>query len=409
MHRLPGVLAGYTAEEMSRQRAKVAVVLEKRAGVPAGGSHAVSAWMAEALKKRYDVTIVTSDPNLSLLALNTYFGTSLRSEEARIEYVSMPLLLHYTQRLWLLKRHLLLRHCTRRARNYDLVIYSSGEADFGVRGIQYIHFPIASSNGARRGIFTEIYEGLCKGISGYSLEGVRANLTLTNSHWTAKEIRRVYGLDALVLHPPVPDDYPSVPWESREDGFLCVGRIAQEKRVDRVINILKKVRERGWDVHLHIIGESHDRRYWKSLSRLVNSERSWISAEGLLSRRALVDLLVRHKYGLHGMLHEHFGIAVGEMVKAGCIVFVPGGGGQLEIVNDERLTYLDEAVAVDNICAVLSSEKLQSELRMHLARCSQTFSSAIFAERVRTIVEDFLGSKSEKPPHRTNYPHTSGG
>jgi len=387
------VLAGYTAKEMSRQRAKVAVVLEKRAGQPAGGSHAVSAWIAEALKETYDVTIITSDPNLSLLALNTYFGTSLRSEEARIEFVSMPLLLHYTQRLWLLKKHLLLRHCTRRVRNYDLVIYSSGEADFGVRGIQYIHFPTASSNGASPGIFAEIYEGLCKGISGYSLEGVRANLTLTNSLWTAKEIRRVYGLEALVLHPPVADDYPSVLWESREDGFLCVGRIAQENRVDSVINILKRGRERGWDVHLHLIGESHDRRYWKSLSRLLRNERSWVSAEGSLSRRELVDFLVRHKYGLHGMLHEHFGIAVGEMVKAGCVVFVPDGGGQLEIVNDERLTYLDEAVAVDKICAVLRSKKLQSELRMHLARSSQAFSSAIFADGVRRIVQDFLGAR----------------
>lgn len=382
---------------MDRRRARIAVVLDKVPGLPPGGSHAVGAWIAEALKASHDVTIVVPDPKLSVLELNAYFGTSFLAEEARMEYVSMPPLLHHTQRLVLLKKHLLLRHCTRIAKNFDLVIYASGEADFGVRGIQYIHFPITSANGGSRGIFAVIYEVLCRGISGYSLERVRANLTLTNSLWTAEAIRRAYDLEALVLHPPVPEDYPSVPWESREDGFLCVGRIVREKRVDRVVSILKKVRERGWDVHLHLVGKPHDPKYWRSLARLLKTETSWVSVEGSLSRRDLVGLLVRHKFGLHGMDYEHFGIAVGEMTKAGCVVFVPSGGGQLEIVNDERLTYSDEASAVDKICAVLSSEKLQSELRTQLARSSKEFSSAIFSESMRKIVQDFLARRAVPP------------
>jgi glycosyltransferase involved in cell wall biosynthesis len=376
----------------------VAIIIEKVPGVPAGGSYAVGAWMAEALKESCDVTIVTPDPTLSLRELNDYFGTSLRPEEAGIGYVPMPLVLRLTQKLVLLKKHLLLRRCTRIAKNHDLVIYASGEADFGVRGIQYIHFPMAGRDGAGRGAIAEVYEFLCERVSGYSLEGVLANLTLTNSLWTAEAIRSIYHLEAFVLHPPVPDDYPSVPWESREDGFVCVGRIVPEKRVERIISILKRVRERGWDVHLHLIGKSHDRGYWRSISRLLKSESSWVSAEGALSRRELVDFLVRHKYGMHGMRNEHFGIAVGEMVKAGCVVFVPDAGGQLEIVNDDRLTYSDEAAAVDKICAVLASEKLQSDLRTRLARSSQKFSSAVFAKSVRRIVEDFLVAKSD-PPH----------
>ena len=38
---------------------------------------------------------------------------------------------------------------------------------------------------------------------------------------------------------------------------------------------------------------------------------------------------------LHGMREEHFGMAPAEMARAGVIVWVPNGGGQMEIVGDE--------------------------------------------------------------------------
>ena len=373
------------ADEPRRQPARVAIVLEKTPGLPTGGSHAVGAWMVEALRRIYDVTIITLDSNLSVDGLNGYFGTAIGHNDVRIERVPLPLPLRWTAKLVLLKRHILLRHCARVAPNYDLVIFSSGEAGIGGRGIQYIHFP--STRGSR-GNLVGIYEGLCERISGHSEAGVQANVTLTNSAWTAAAIRRAYNVEPLVLHPPVPEDYREVPWDSREDGFLCIGRITPEKGVDRVIRILKGVRERGFDVHLHVIGEFQDRGYWRKISRLLDP--SWVTVEGVLRRGQLVELLSRHKYGLHGMPQEHFGIVVGEMAKAGCIVFVPDGGGQVEIVNDDRLTYHDEADAIDKICAVMHSRSRQMELRDGLARSSGRYSSAIFIDRFRRIVQDFL-------------------
>jgi glycosyltransferase involved in cell wall biosynthesis len=41
------------------------------------------------------------------------------------------------------------------------------------------------------------------------------------------------------------------------------------------------------------------------------------------------------RYGIHGMLDEHFGMAPAELAAAGCIVFVPNDGGQVEIVDDD--------------------------------------------------------------------------
>ena len=42
--------------------------------------------------------------------------------------------------------------------------------------------------------------------------------------------------------------------------------------------------------------------------------------------------MAQHRYGIHTMENEHFGIGVAEMVRAGCIPFVHDSGGPVEIV-----------------------------------------------------------------------------
>jgi len=41
------------------------------------------------------------------------------------------------------------------------------------------------------------------------------------------------------------------------------------------------------------------------------------------------------RYGIHGAEGEGFGIAIAEMVKAGCVTFAPAVGGPAEILDHE--------------------------------------------------------------------------
>jgi len=107
------------------------------------------------------------------------------------------------------------------------------------------------------------------------------------------------------------------------------------------------------------------------------------------------ELLTHHRYGIHAC-HDAFGIAVAEMVDAGCIVFVPEGGGQVEIVNHPELIFADDADAVDKILAVLASEAKQESLRTHLVDMSQRFSATTFMGIMRRTVADFLASQTVK-------------
>ena len=149
---------------------------------------------------------------------------------------------------------------------------------------------------------------------------------------------------------------------------------------------MKEVRKFKNNIHLHIIGKDVDSEYAKKIEVEISKNSEWVSWNKDLNRKELVSLVARHKYGIHGMENEHFGIAVAELVNAGCVTFVPKSGGQMEIVEDSRLMYLDVSDAVEKIRSVLESDDLQSKLRGKL--CKKCFSNKIFKDEVLRIVNE---------------------
>jgi hypothetical protein len=86
------------------------------------------------------------------------------------------------------------------------------------------------------------------------------------------------------------------------------------------------------------------------------------------------------------------------MVKAGCVVWVPRGGGQVEIVNQADLIYNDRDDATAKIGAVVASAERQSRLREHLSRQASRFSAGLFMTTIRDVVRDELSEKRRDDP-----------
>ena len=83
-------------------------------------------------------------------------------------------------------------------------------------------------------------------------------------------------------------------------------------------------------------------------------------------------------------------MAPAEMARAGAIVWVPRGGGQMEIVGHEpELMYDTDDEAVEKILAALQNPSEQARLRRHLTIRSEMFSTARFVHQVRDIVARF--------------------
>lgn len=382
---------GDTVQEQRASAPRIGVIIEKLPGSGFGGAQAVGFWTVEALQEAYQVTIITGADDLSPTEANSFFGTHIRPDAVEIVVVPMQSFIRESPRLKLLAKHLVGRHCRGTWRDYDLIISTAGEMDLGVRGIQYVHYPMVLSRGRSKRHL--VFGLLSRAITGYSQERMALNWTLTNSRWTAQRTREAYGIEPMVVYPPVPDEVDRLSWSCREDGFVYVGRLSVEKNLERIIRIVKGVRERAPEFHLHMIGGIHDHHYWKRLKNLIANERDWLFLEGELPRDEMVKLVGSHKYGIHGMEEEHFGIGIAEMAKSGCVVFVPRGGGQVEIVQADELIYDGEGDAVTKILRVVDSSDLQAALHAVVTDRALQFSSQRFMREMRMVVDRFLAER----------------
>jgi glycosyltransferase involved in cell wall biosynthesis len=372
-----------------------------------GGSESVALWTIEALKDRADVSLITGG-RVDLARLNEYYGTSIEAGEIRIHRAPMPWGLRDSAKFSGLRGQYVHRYCRQIAPRFDLLINTYGPCDFGVPAIQCIAdfgfvpewrntlHPILANH--RRWWYGDsplrrTYLKLCHAIFRPDPEAWKHNLTLANSHWTARLLKEKFSVESQVLYPPVTGNFPVVPWAQRENGFVCVGRVVPEKRMDAVVGILSRVRQHGHDVHLHILGGVDDSPFGRKTKQLGNQHRDWVFLEGWVSGHKKEAMIATHRFGINGRENEPFGIAPAEMVKAGCITFVPNGGGQTEIANHPALTFRDDEDAARKIEAVLASPVMQKSLVEHLSQGAQRFSAENFRTGIRKVVREVLIEK----------------
>jgi glycosyltransferase involved in cell wall biosynthesis len=370
---------------------------------PPGGGNGVAAWIIEALKEDSKVTVLSWRP-VDLAPVNRYFGTSLARQDFRnlMPHLALRRLIDLAPvPLSLLKTSLLLRLCKKIKGNYDVIITANNEGDLGRPGIQYIHFPWAYRPRPPTDLrwyhgstsFVDAYYRLCVRICDFSFERMKKNLTLVNSDWTGAKVKECHGIGSLTVYPPVAGAFPAISWDRKENGFVCVGRISPEKELEKIIEILAAVRKAGHDIHLHIIGSPDHPRYYSQIRRLAEANASWIALDRHVARTRLAELVAGHRYGIHGMKEEHLGMAVAEMIRGGCIVFAPRGGGQIEVVgNEERLLYDTVDEAVEKIARTISRLEEQKSLRAYIESRKDLFSTEHFVERIREIVGHFDGT-----------------
>lgn len=379
---------------------KRALVVQTSLGERGGGG-TVAAWAIEALRADFDVTLLAWS-GADLDSVNDAFGTTLDNGDFRLALVPaawraglrwapIPLALLRMGLLQAQARKLLARE------QFDLVLGTANEIDIGVRAIQYVHFPWTyyprpdvDYRWYHLRPLLLLYRSGVERLLGVSLARIARNRTLVNSAWTGRRFQAWYGVPARVLHPPVPVDEGGLPWPAREERFICIGRIAPEKRILEMIGILSAVRRRGHAVSLLICGQRYDRSY-ESRVRAAAAAGDWITLALDLPRRELVARAAASRFGIHGMVGEHFGIAIAEMMRLGCVVFAPREGGAPEILGDEpRLLYGSDEEAIDRICAVIEDRRVLGEVRDHLRSRSGLFSAERFVRELRAICAEFV-------------------
>lgn len=365
-----------------------------------GGGNGLAAYALQALVEHYHVSLACMHPP-DCDWLNRFFGTNLRPGQYTTHVVPVAVqraiaLLptpQATLRFAVLERFV--KQLAMR-QHFDVFLSTNNEFAFPARGIQYIHYPRTDLDRPDQDYHwyhqipgaLPLYRRLCRWIGGATTLALRRNLTLANSAYTASVYERLHGVRPRVVFPPVCGQAENRPWGERENQVVCLGRIAPEKEIPKVIDIMRRLRERGHSLRLTLVGawdcSSADAKRLKGLMRV---HQDWLTHQGGFEREHVGNILARSRYGIHGMVGEHFGMAVAEMLQAGCIPFVPHIGGPVEIVGGRReLIYTSADNAVEKMVAVLERPDLQQELHDYALARSPQFTAERFMTEIRAAV-----------------------
>jgi glycosyltransferase involved in cell wall biosynthesis len=226
---------------------------------------------------------------------------------------------------------------------------------------------------------------------------------LANSQYTRDWVRRLWGVEAEVLFPPIRvQDLRAGPKQRR---ILTVGRFIargvghSKKQLELVQAFGDMVRRggmEGWE--LRVVGgcEPSQRRYLAEVQRAAeglpvqvhaNAPRSLVEELFATSSVFWVATGLGEDEETAPWVFEHFGITTVEAMAAGCVPVVIDKAGQREIVrhgsDGYRWTTLAELEALTRMVA--GDEALRARLAASAVERAGTFSEEAFAARWREI------------------------
>lgn len=232
------------------------------------------------------------------------------------------------------------------------------------------------------------------------LKFMRINKVVCNSEFTKRFVDETYGINSLVLYPPV--DVESFYPAKKENLIFSVGRFfvqPHNKKHEEMIRIFKKMVDGGlknWKlVLLGGIATEHQKDL-PDLKKLVGSYPIKIITNGSFeelktyySKAKIYWHAAGFKENLaqHPQKAEHFGISTVEAMSAGCVPVVFNGGGQPEIVTDNKNGFLWETEKewIEKTLRLINDQKLMEKMSSNAKSKSQEFSKKRFFDHLDKI------------------------
>jgi len=345
--------------------------------------------LIEHLQKNHNVRLIT-DKKVDFGKLNEKFGTS-----ANPVHVIRPLFVRIVGKIEphlhlfaKLQTALLASYLRKNNHIYELCISTKMEANFGERGMQFLHHE-------PEGMKSRVYDGAYLWLLSYfgrKKEGIEKNITISPSTYIKNLYEKVYDAKSYVVYPAIYKHQNSVTfsWDNKEDGFLVIGHIDELKRTHIAIEIIDELSRQGFDTHLHIIGTGSGLYYDKIKN--MRDTRETVTLEGFVSKEKYAWLIASHKYVIHPRINEPSAVAIREAIDGGCIVFAHESGGNPEILGyNKHLLFTSTGQAVEKIKNVLMNEDIQHGVCMDLDSLSFNTRENYLREIDDIIAVEFKG------------------
>lgn len=207
------------------------------------------------------------------------------------------------------------------------------------------------------------------------LSNTRIDAMACNSRFVQQRIRRYYGREATVIHPPVAIP-PHPPERQVEDFYLLISRAVPYKRLDLALEAFASNGKK-----LKVVGAGPDSAKLKAQAAKNIEFLGWVS-------RSELEQLYLSARGLIFPGLEDFGIVPVEAQAFGCPVLAFGQGGVRDSVRPgETGIFFDQQTesSLNQGLKRLESEHWEAE---RLYRHAQQFSQAQFQEKLQSFVAE---------------------
>ena len=285
-----------------------------------------------------------------------------------------------------------------RLEGYDLVVSSESGPTKGIRKpsgarhVCYCHTPMRylwdmhdeyyRTAGVCGKIAMKLFTGYLRGEDLKSAESVDG--FVANSAFVAERIRRIYGRESVVVHPPVDVEYFSdasprgLPFGG--DYYLYAGELRDYKRPDLAVKAALKMGR-----NLVVVGNGKLRG---ALEREVGG-RGNVTFAGRVDGEGLRSLYAGAKALLFPGV-EDFGIVPVEAQASGTPVVALGRGGALETVVDGGTGLFFAEESVGSLCGAIEEFESRSWSADACRANASRFSKARFTEEMRKALDGFL-------------------
>jgi glycosyltransferase involved in cell wall biosynthesis len=212
----------------------------------------------------------------------------------------------------------------------------------------------------------------------------RPDYFIANSTAIQSDIKKYYGRESVVIHPPVNvEKFESrgSSYESR-NGFVTVGRLVPYKRVDLIIEACNKLQ-----LPLTVVGRGPD------LGRLQKMAGSTVSFDTDASDEAVVEYMGNSAAFLFAA-DEDFGITPVEALAAGTPVIAFKSGGALDYIVPGKTGEFFEEQTIESLAATLKNFDPKKYDSTELKSFAQQFSAENFTNHIYSYLKKIFHHNS---------------
>ena len=209
------------------------------------------------------------------------------------------------------------------------------------------------------------------------------NYIIANSTYVAKEVKKYYDRDSIVICPPVEVDKFHNSSKSKRDGFLIAGRQSPWKKVDLAIKTCIQTGDK-----LTVLGNGSEHNKLVKLAREHNNIKIAPAYNGAPE---LLKYLVAARALIFPSL-EPFGIVPVEALSAGTPVIAYGKGGALDYVQDSKNGILFNSQTVSSLKSAIKKFNKTKFNRQLVAKSADKFSNANFKRQIVDYLAECIKS-----------------